>query len=36
MYDHNLGRETKDFTQLWAEFHVSFISLIGEFIFVHK
>lgn len=29
MHDHGLGRETNDFLQLWAEFHVSLYRLLS-------
>lgn len=42
MYEHGLGRETKDFLQLWAEFHVSYFvffnypSFIGTFLYTQQ
>lgn len=32
MHDHGLGRGTKDFIQLWAEFHVNAIVLFSWFL----
>lgn len=30
MHEHGLGTETKDFLQLWAEFHVSILKLFSN------